>query len=71
MLTNREIAGEPAASWLARDHHIQMLAQASQRQQVHPRCPPAAAGNPDLALRITRRLAAAMLESPVKGLPSG
>ena len=50
---------------LAREHHRQLLAEASQRQLRHQHYHPAAAKNPDIATSITRRLATAIARAGV------
>jgi len=60
MFTNPDRIGQ-----LAREHHHQMLAEASQRQPRSRRRRPAVAKNPNAAALIIRRLAAAIARAGV------
>jgi hypothetical protein len=57
------------ATRLAREHHGELLAQASQRRLRHQHHRPAA-GTPDPAAPITRRLAAAIARAGVAAAQS-
>jgi hypothetical protein len=60
MFTNPGLIGQ-----LTREHHRQMLAEASQRQLRSRQRRPRAATNPTIAARIARRLAAAIARGGV------